>query len=583
MATRYAWNLGPCAPTVQAALEQMKADDVIRRLLRADPSLWAGDPAGQAAVANRLGWLAVPRVMAGHLAMITRTAAELREAGYSHALVLGMGGSGMFPEVCRHTFGVGTGCLDLAVLDSTDPAAVTAAQRRGMLERTVIVVSSKSGTTSEIQALCAYFYEALKALGPRPGERCLAITDAGTPLEAQARALGFRRIFAHGPGTGAEVGGRFAALTCFGLVPAALMGVDVAELLQRAEETLERCAPDAMNVSEPPAARLGAMLGSLAAQGRDKLTLVFGPAQERFGIWLEQLIAESLGKQGRGLVPILGEPRKDAGAYGPDRVFVTWRLATRRDEELERWEQTLEQAGHPLVRIDWDEAYDLGGEVITWSLATAIAGALMEINPFDEPDVKAAKDRTALVLERFTRDGRWPEPSGASCSGEGVSLYAATAPCAERSPAAWLHAFLRALRPGEYLGLLSFLPRTAAVDHAVSSWRARLSERLAVPTLLEIGPRYLHSTGQLYKGGPDTGAFLLLTAEESDDLPIPGQPFGLGVLKQAQALGDFDAMQQRHRRILRLHLTAPVEQALPRLDRLFAEATRSDQVYNTRR
>jgi glucose-6-phosphate isomerase len=557
---------------VRAAIERLAAGQFVRRLWDADASLWTRDPTVQAAIRTRLGWLTIAHAMAGQLPVISQAAQELREAGFSHALLLGMGGSGLFPEVCRHTLGRGERALDVTVLDSTDPAAIRAHQCRGPLERLVVIVSSKSGTTSEVHALLAYFYEMLKAARKDPGRQCLAITDAGTPLEARARELGFRRVFAHGPGMGAEVGGRFSALTYFGLVPAALMGVDVGRIVQRAQEMLAVCGPD-RDMAENPAAQLGALLGALAKAGRDKLTLLCGPLQERFGVWVEQLIAESLGKQGRGIVPIHGEPMKDAASYGRDRVFVELQVGSQRHDDLARQADALEQAGHPVVRVRWDDPYDLGGEVVKWCLATAVAGSQLEINPFDEPDVQVSKDRTSLMLEQFTRAGRWPERPFASCRDDGLTLYAATPPHPVASPVEWLRAFVRGLRPGDYVAVLSFLPRLPMVDEAVASLRARLAERLEAPTMLGFGPRYLHSTGQLYKGGPNTGAFLLLTADEDDDLPIPGQPFSFGILKQAQALGDVEIMQERGRRVLRIHLAGALDQALTRLARLLDDAT----------
>lgn len=572
MASRQTVSPGPCAPLVREAMEHLATQQVVQRLWDADASLWSRDPAVQAAIRQRLGWLTIAHVMAGQLPVVSQAAQELREAGFSHALLLGMGGSGLFPEVCRHTLGVRERALDLAVLDSTDPAAIRAHRSRGPLERLLVIVSSKSGTTSEVNALAAYWYEALKAAGKDPGRQCLAITDAGTPLEARARELGFRRVFAHGPGRGLEVGGRFSALTYFGLVPATLMGVDVGRLVQRAQEMLACCGPD-RDLSENPAVQLGALLGALAKAGRDKLTLLCSPLQERFGVWVEQLIAESLGKQGRGIVPIYGEPMSDAAAYGRDRVFVELQSGSQRHDDLARQADALEQAGHPVVRVQWDDPYDLGGEIVKWGLATAVAGSQLEINPFDEPDVKASKDRTSLMLEQFTREGRWPGRPSASCRDDGLTVYAAKPPHPVADPVEWLRAFVRGLRPGDYVAVLSFLPRLPAADEAVASLRARLAERLEVPTMLGVGPRYLHSTGQLYKGGPNTGAFLLLTADESEDLPIPGEPFSFGVLKQAQALGDFEIMQERGRRVLRIHLAGALDQALARLARLLDEVT----------
>ena len=561
------WNRH--ADDVAQAVKRLGADDVLARLWDRDASLWSAEPAVQAAIRNRLGWLSIAGVMARETPMLRRLAQELRGDGFTHALLLGMGGSALFPDVCRRTFGVAAGHLDVTVLDTTDPTAIRAHRQRS-LKTVCAIVSSKSGTTSETDALCAYFYEAFKQDGLEPGAHCLAITDRGTPLAARADAWRFRRLLAHGLGTGADVGGRYSGLTYFGLGPAALLGVDVDRLLRRADEMFTRCGP-AAPLEANPAAELGAALGALAQQRLDKLTLLCAPELASFGTWLEQLIAENLGKSGRGIVPIQGEPLRDPSAYAADRVFVELQLAARPDAALETAAQALGAAGHPVVRIRWQDLYDVGGEAAKWFVATAIAGRLLGINPFDEPNVQESKDRTKALLGEYAREGRLRDEPPA-CEEPQVAVYGDAGAGASGALSDRLRAFFHRLRPGDYAAVLSFLPRTPALDRAAETLRGRLGARLGVATMLGFGPRYLHSTGQLYKGGPDSGLFLLLTAEERDDLPIPGAPFSFGTLKRAQALGDFQAMREKGRRILRLHLQGDLDHAMQHLTTAVEEA-----------
>ena len=563
---------GRHAGLVRGALERLRAQRVLPRLWERDGSLWSAEPSVQAAIRNRLGWLSIAGVMSQQAEALRHLAQELREAGFTHALLLGMGGSALFPEVCRKTFGVAPSHPDLTVLDTSDPTAIRAHSRHP-LKHLCVIASSKSGTTSETAALAAYFYDLFKQGGLDAGAHCLAITDAGTPLERQAKTLRFRRVFAHGPGTGAEVGGRFSALTYFGLAPAALIGVDVARLLARADAMFRRCSPEAPP-EDNPAAELGAALGALAQAGVDKLTLLCAPELAGFGAWVEQLIAENLGKQGKGIVPILGEPVRGPSAYAADRVFIALDLAARPDPELEVAAQALRTAGHPVVRSQWRDPYDVGGEAAKWFVATAITGHLMGINAFDEPNVKESKDRTKALLEQYARERRFPEEAPA-CSDVQVEVYGAAEAAAAGSLAQCLGVFFQRRRPADYVALLSFLPRTEGLDRAAVILRERIAARSGAATMLGFGPRYLHSTGQLYKGGPDGGLFLLLTADERDDLAIPGEPHTFGVLKRAQAVGDFEAMRQRGRRILRLHLRGDLGRAMRHLARALDEALRA--------
>ena len=563
-------SLGPHAAHVRAAVDRLTTERFLERCWRKDASLWTQDPAEQHDIRQRLGWLTIADAMRGRVEELRCFAEEIKEARFTHALLLGMGGSSLFPEVCRLTFGATPSGVDVGVLDSTDPAAIRALARRAPLERTLAVISSKSGTTAEVSALTKYFYERFEAAAAgHPGDHCVAVTDAGTPLEALARELRFRRVFILGPDSGQDIGGRFSALSYFGLVPAALLGLTLETLIERGREMLDRCGPGSP-AHDNPALRLGAALGTLAEAGRDKVTFLFPAALSSFGAWLEQLIAESTGKQGKGVAPVVGEPLLEPARYSPDRLFIELQLSGEPDSGLDRHVGALAGLGHPVIRIRLQDRYDLGGEAVKWSLATTVAGGLLGVNPFSEPNVWESKHLTKALLEQYARDRRLPERTPLASDGP-LAVYGAVSP-SPRTVAGAFSALFRLRRSGDYLAFLSFLPRTAAVDAALNALRSAAARRLGIATLLEIGPRYLHSTGQLYKGGRDCGLFLLLTADEREDLPIPGEPFTFGALKQAQALGDFEAMQQKGRRILRVHLGDGPERTLLQLQRLLETA-----------
>jgi len=558
------------ADRIEAALKQLADAKALSRLWDHDASLWSQDPATQDVIRHRLGWLGIPQVMTQQIPALRECAQEVLKAGFTHALLLGMGGSSLFAEVCRNTFGVAPGHPDLTVLDTTDPSAIRSSQQRRPPERLCMIVSSKSGTTSEVLALSKYFYEIFQTSTGHPGSHCLAITDAGTPLEAQAKTWNVRHTFVHGLASGMDVGGRFSALTYFGLVPAALLGVDLETLLARATAMLETCGPGEAQ-AENPAVQLAAVLASLAQRGRDKVTLLASPVLESFGTWVEQLLAESLGKSGKGLVPIFGEPLRDVGRYRQDRVFIELQLASQPDAAIERQVQALEDAGFPLVRIRWQDSYDLGGEVVKWEVAIALIGHLLGVNPFDEPNVQESKDRTKALLLEYIQTGRFAQEQP-FLSEDGIELFGTPPSGSAKTLPQMLAGFLTQRVLNDYCALLSFLPRTAGLDEAVRVMRERLGNALGMATTLGFGPRYLHSTGQLYKGGADAGLFLLLTADEEQDLEVPGESYTFGVLKQAQALGDFQAMGQRKRRMLRIHLGHNPEQSIAKLLSAVGEA-----------
>jgi len=566
-------SFGPHARHVDGALDRLQRQRVLARIWDRDASLWTADAAAQDAIRNRLGWLSIAGVMAQQTQPLRAFAQEIRDAGFTHVLLLGMGGSGLFSEVCRQIFGAAAGHPDLAVLDTTDPTAIRRAQDHAPITQLLAIISSKSGTTSEVSALSRYFYDLFGKAGGQAGAHCVVITDEGTPLAEQAKAWKVRRCFTHGPTSGGDVGGRFSALTYFGLVPASLLGVDVQELLARALAMYERCGAD-VPAQDNPAAELGAALGAFAAAGRDKLTVLCAPSLSSFGTWVEQLIAENLGKQGRGIVPIVGEPLREPSAYGADRLFVELQPAGQRDPSIDRLTAALASAGQPVIRIHWQDAYDLGGEVAKWSVATAIAGWMLGVNPFDEPNVTESKDRTKALIAAYAKDRRLPEEPALFVDGD-LAVYGGVSGGGANALGPCLAGLLRQAHPSDYLSVLSFLPRTLALDDAVSAIRNALARGLPNATMLGFGPRYLHSTGQLFKGGPDTGLFLLLTGDDPTDLSIPGEPFTFSVLKQAQALGDFQAMRQRSRRILRIHLRGELSRSAVQLLSAVEEALAS--------
>ena len=531
-------DLGPLQGAIKAALDRLAQTDAIGRLWRRDGTLWTTDPKIARSIEERLGWLGTPEAVEDFLAPV---AAFRRDVAARQIVLLGMGGSSLAPEVMA-------GALPrngppLIVLDSTAPEAVRAVEQIG-LEHTVFVVSSKSGTTTETRTLAAYF---LHHAAPLPGAAFLAVTDEGTPLARQAAAPPFARAFINPR----DIGGRYSALSFFGLVPAALCGVDVRRLMERTMPMVRACR--GTNVADNPGAWLGAVLGAAAAAGRDKLTLATSHGLAGLGAWIEQLIAESTGKQGRGLLPVDGEPLADADDYDPDRLFVRIALAAEVNAAMEERLDRLAQAGHPVVRITVADPYDLGAELFRWEVATALAGFLMGINPFDEPNVQQSKDITNSLLVVYQHEGRLPEERPA-LQDDGIAL---SGEVSGGSVGDALEVFLRAAHPPQYVGLLAYLSRTPQHEEALAEMRRIVRERLRVATTRGFGPRYLHSTGQLFKGGPPTGRFVVFTAESPLDLEIPGEPYTFGTLLRAQALGDVQALRAGGRAVLHIHLTDP--------------------------
>jgi transaldolase/glucose-6-phosphate isomerase len=545
LADRQTVRAGALAGPLAALTARAAKAELSPRLWAKDSTLWKpDDDAHQAEIKIRMGWLDLPHSMAGRVSELTTFAGETRRAGFTHAILCGMGGSSLAPEVMRLTFGVAKGYLDLIVLDSTDPAAVMAAEARVDLARTVFIVASKSGGTAEINAMFRYFWAKLEALkGARAGEHFIAITDPGTSLERLAAERGFRRTFVNPP----DIGGRYSALSLFGLVPAALMGIHIGRLLERARLMATACGPT-VPAADNPAVQLGLLLAAAHKARRDKLTFVLPPKLASFGYWVEQLIAESTGKENRGIVPVEGEPLARPRAYGPDRVFAHLRLG--RQLALERGVTALQRAGQPVVAIDLADVYDLGGEMLRWEIATAVASWGLASDPFDQPNVQEAKDKAKALLAEIAAQGDLTDP--------GIALVQAAAPDAKTR----LRRHLKTVKRGDYIALLLFGRATPRREALLRAMQARLRDMTRAAVTVGYGPRFLHSTGQLHKGGANNGVFLQFLVDDGLDAPVPGEAYSFAQLRNAQALGDFQALQARKRRVLRIQLGAAIDRNL---------------------
>jgi transaldolase/glucose-6-phosphate isomerase len=526
-----------------SVLETLRQQNFLERLYDRDPSLWSDDSREQQLISKRLGWLEVHRSMLLNLRQLAEVAAWVRENEIRHVVLLGMGGSSLAPEVLARTFGAARGYPELIVLDTTDPATILRVENRISILSTLFIVSSKSGTTIESESLHRYFAERTMDASGDTGalQNFIAVTDPGTPLHEFAEVEGFHRVFLNPP----DIGGRFSALSFFGLVPAAAIGIDIQDLLE-----------EAGLVDREEAFELGARLGELAGQGRDKITFLASSGVEAFGAWAEQLLAESTGKRGRGLIPIDLEPIGPPDVYGADRVFVHLDDGA---GELTSTVQALAEAGHPVLTSRIPDVYALGREFLRWEIATATAGGALRINPFDEPNVQESKDNTRAILEDYARESALPasvpvaEETGASLFAAG-NLAATLRPDGASSIADMLASHFRAAKAGSYIALMAYIPRTEQHDRLLARLRTAIRDATRCATTAGYGPRYLHSTGQLHKGGPDNGVFLQVTGEDETDLDIPLAPYTFGTLKQAQAIGDLQALQSRNRPVIRLHL-----------------------------
>ncbi len=553
-------QIAPLLPSVKRKVARLAADSASAKMWSHDPTLWTSDPAGQAEIRNRLGWLHLPETMKPLLADIKAFAKHIHENGFTHFLLLGMGGSSLAPEVMSLVnsplptgegqgvmgtssplpTGEGSGVRAFAILDSTDPGQVLETAAKFPVEKTLFIMSSKSGGTAEVNAMFNYFWaQAQEKLGEKGAKHFIAITDPGTSLEALANARGFAKTFISDP----NVGGRYSVLSPFGLVPAALMGIDLDKFLSRAGWMMRECAAN-VSAARNPGLVLGAILGQAALEGRDKLTLLADDGLLSVGSWLEQLIAESTGKEGKGVVVVDIEPLVPAESYGKDRIFAYLRQTGQHDDLV----KALRAAGQPVLEFPVEDVYALAAEFYRWEVATAMACAVLGVNPFDQPDVQDAKDRTNAKIKEYKETGKLvevpfitpPSPTGRGAGGEGELMN-----------------FLSSTKDGDYIAINAYIRRNDSMLDALQTLRKGILTKTGRATTLGFGPRFLHSTGQLHKGGADNGVFIQITADPETDLDIPIGGMTFGTLERAQSLGDYEALAARGRRILRIHLPEP--------------------------
>ncbi|MDR3633843.1 MAG: bifunctional transaldolase/phosoglucose isomerase [Isosphaeraceae bacterium] len=574
----HTFALGKYGEAVSSALDMFQKERAVARLWDKDATLWKSEPEHVKIIQNSLGWLRVVDELRPHANELEAFGNDLSGPGFSHVVLMGMGGSSLCTEVLCRTFVPMSGHPLLMVLDSTVPATIRRIEGAIDPAHSLFIVASKSGTTTEPSVFYSYFFDVVeKTKGPNAGENFLAITDPGTLMEAQAQRDTFRRIFLNP----SDIGGRYSALSYFGMVPAALMGLDVATILDRAKVAMELCGPKTP-VRQNPGAALGAALGALATQGRNKVTLITPAPFDALGLWIEQLIAESTGKEGTGILPVAGESLSVPGVYGDDRVFVQIRLPDRPGVEEHPVLQALVEAGHPVIDLVVTDVTDLSAEFFRWEVATALAGKVLGINPFDQPNVQESKDNTKALLNDFKEKGTLGEPETVA-SFENLTLRADPGNKATLEPAvrgksgreafvACLKAHFDRVKPGDYIAITQYVDELEGRDETLQVLRTFLRDTLKVATTTGYGPRFLHSTGQFHKGGPDTGVFLQLTADDGKDVPIPGQPFGFATLVKAQARGDLQSLTSRHRRAINLDLGPDVDLGLKRLLTLIKEA-----------
>ncbi len=534
----------PFQTVIGSALEELADGQVVERLWAKDHTLWKPDPTE---IDNRLGWLAVAEQMREQIGALRTFARSAKDSGYRDVVLLGMGGSSLGPEVLRCTFGSARGFPRLWVLDSTVPQVIREVTRAIEPTRTLFIVASKSGGTIEVMSLFAHFWEVVsRTKGTRGGAQFIAITDPGTSLEKLASERGFWQTFANPP----DIGGRYSVLSYFGLVPAALMGLDLDRLVDRGITMAQACRCHAP-LDRNPGAYLGAIMGALGRQGRDKVTIVASPGISTFGLWAEQLLAESTGKEGKGLVPVAEEPLTRPPGYGKDRIFVYLRLKGDKNGRLDGHMTALERVGHPVVRLELRDRYDLAAEFFRWEFATAVAGYFLGIHPFDQPNVQESKDNTHRVLQEVEATGRLPRQR-------------------ETTVKAAAKTILQQAAPGRYVAVLTYAPPSARVEAAIQSLRKAILATSQVAVTAGYGPRYLHSTGQLHKGGPNTGLFLQLVDEMTPDLAIPGKPYTFGTLARAQAIGDLQSLHAHGRMAVSVNLGRRSFATIKALARAFA-------------
>ena len=543
---------------IKLCYAELDKQHAAQRLYDRDALFWKSDAENIKSINNRLGWLDVPTNAKELIAFAT----QIKSEGYKHAVLLGMGGSSLCSEVARQTFGSQNGYPELFVLDNTAPPAILHIQHQIDMSRTLFIAASKSGGTMETISFFKYFYEQLKATGfAEPGKNFVAITDDATPLVKMAEDYHFRKAFINR----GDIGGRYSVLSDFGLLPMALMGIDIESMLASTKQMKDSCDQD-IAVADNPGVGLGALLGTAERNGRNKITFVMSPSIQSFGYWVEQLIAESTGKEGRGLIPVMGEALGTPEVYDNDRVFVHMYLPMDGNKDDESKLLALEKAGHPIVRIEVADKIELGGEFYRWEVATAIAGAVIGINPFNEPNVAEGKKNTNDLLEERSKAGIFKKPDLLLRENE-LLFYGSNAikqigdrghiPLKE-----FINEFIELVKPQDYISLLCYFEETNSRTEALQNWRMQLRDEVKVATTLSYGPRYLHSTGQLHKGGPATGAYIILTGDNKEPIPIPGEKFGFEVLNEAQSLGDFRSLNDKGRKVIYIQLGKDIDKGI---------------------
>jgi len=551
-------------------LSDEERQKTIERLWAKDPSLWTQNEDDYELILNRLGWLDVIDRIKDKLEEIRGFGLSVKDEGYRRVCLLGMGGSSLFALVLSKIFGPAEGFPELVVLDTTDPDEIEKVESEG-LDDILFIVASKSGTTTEVQALFNYFWEKMNSKVAEPGKYFVAITDPGTPLEALAEERGFSRCFLNFP----DIGGRYSALSYFGLIPAAILGLDLDLLIDRADQMRQKCRPE-VPYNENPGYILGAFMGLFGAQSRDKLTLLADPPIKPFGLWLEQLIAESSGKDTLGLVPIVGESTGIPGFYGGERIFVYMRMKeTSKERSLDAFVNELREADFPVHVLLLDDIYDIGAQVFLWEFATALACHFIGVNAFDEPDVKVAKEMTRIILDRYIKDGKMPLKFWVDPQSQINFRPSHTLAVSMKGLARTLRDIFNVLPTWGYMGFLAYLPYDPVVDEVVAEMRHMVRQERGCATVMGYGPRYLHSTGQLHKGGPISGAFIIFTRKRSKDYePVPGFGVSFWHIQFAQAVGDFEALNQINRRVIHVHLPSDYKLGLRSFAKVLSRAAR---------
>lgn len=552
-------KLGKYNSKIAKALIKLEKKDIVQRIWERDPTVWKTEMEFDGLIKNRLGWLFLPATMKKNTEEINSFVDEVRNDGFEYSVVLGMGGSSMCPEVCRETFGIKEGYMKLFVLDSTDPKTVLEIERSIDISKTLFIVSSKSGGTIEVDSFFRYFFDKVKKANPEnPGRQFTAVTDPDTMLQKTANENNFRKIFTNP----ADIGGRYSALSFFGLVPAALIGIDIKKFLKNAEDMMNNCMQ--LQVEKNYGLIIGAIAGELSKKkaGRNKLTFILPEKIKSFGYWVEQLIAESTGKEGQGIIPVEGEEKDKANCYDDDRLFVNMKFGKEKKTDKKNI-AGLKRADFPMIEIELNDVYDLGGQFYLWEYATAVMGCVLGINPFDEPNVKESKDNTGEVLKYFEAENKLPETIP-NATEDNLSLFFEDEIFKKKLPNSkkiskwnlkdYLEFFMKQKESGDYVAIMAYIQSNNINQKYLQKIRELIKTKLKAATTLGYGPRFLHSTGQLHKGGANNGMFIQIVPEDTADAEIPGKPYTFGVLKQSQAIGDYESLLKHKRRTLKINI-----------------------------